>query len=221
MNRSFGRPARLAAALSALLLCALVVVGMRWTGLPALPAAALPTQTPLVTPEHRTLIAPNGTAYPVECYYVGGVTCTAQLPCGTATLDELLLDWSADSRAVIFPYGGTHDSPPAGFLVYDMERCRDILRTYWQIPGTIVGWPRWLQREPLTAAFLSEDSHDLATLALVEVETGELTFVDRCPDDFIFDLPREEHLRALCDRLVVPPRGTLPRTIYPTDTPTP
>lgn len=175
-----------------------------------------PCQVDLVSPDqqHR---------WPQECRSLGlDVQCQILFPDGQKSAVYRLvwaLKWSPTNTHLLVPIGGSHDTPPGGYELWNM-----LTATREAVLDTALSrvWVEWAP-EGLSVFYLKRGSTSVPVgLALLDVETGVEIATRQCPVRLLNTLQDGEDYRfwsQFCDSVPVPPAVPviLSFTIEPTD----
>jgi len=183
------------------------------------PATPSPAATECYNkPCFRTLVSPNGQyRWPETCSYTGIDTlCYITFSNGkVSAIFGWPVVWSADSQFLAVPEGGTHDSMPGGYQIWDMAK---------KVPSAILAYNfgrQWWAPTGHTLAYVKRLPDGTQEFHLLDAETREDQTTRQCPawateqlkisDDFDW--------RDVCDNWA-PPAGQpviLSFTVDPTE----
>jgi len=178
-----------------------------------------PCQVDLVSPDqqHR---------WPQECHSLGlDVECQILFPNGQKSAVYRLfwaLKWSPTNTHLLIPVGGSHDTPPGAFELWNMlTATREMVL---DVPFASL-WIEWAP-EDLSVFYLKPAStSESVSLAMVDVATGMETLTRQCPVWLLNTIQEGADYRfwsQFCDNVPLPPAAPVilsfalePPTVYP------
>jgi hypothetical protein len=155
----------------------------------------------------RELFAPDGSRHwTEECLNIGLDTdCQIQLANGGRLAYRTFwpVIWSADSLYLLIAVGGSHDTPPGGYQIWDMATETRVA----EVTPASAGW-LWWSPEGHSLAYVAKEASGQLALALLDPATGQRAATRQCPDWAMNRVPSSDALQwnGLCDNWT-PPAG--------------